>query len=292
MKKRCVLLLLVLVLAGLVTTRAAARPTPAPGPRTVGEGTYTVSGLAGNYDLVNRLWEFPAGSWTPLHTHPGRTLLVVLAGEFTLREKGKESRYPAGTFWTETPGIEHAAGNQGTNTALVSAAYLLPKDAPLSTPVPGTATPPIAGKPLFTSKVSLSGLSGDYDFTERVLDFAPGVWTPLHTHPGPVLLTVLEGTFTLREEGKERTYAAGTFWQETPGHVHMAGNRGTTNARVSAVYLVPKGAPLATTVQGPAGGLPATGENAAPAVLGLLVAVGLSLVVCGRLVRHVVRGAS
>jgi quercetin dioxygenase-like cupin family protein len=160
----------------------------------------------------------------------------------------------------------HAAGNQGTSTALVSAAYLLPKDAPLSVPVPGTDAPPIAGKPLVTSKFSLSGLTGDYDFTERVLDFAPGVWTPLHAHPGPVLLTVLEGEFTLREEGKESRYPAGTFWTETPGHVHMAGNMGTTNARVSAVYLVPKGAPLATIVQIPSGGLPLpnTGVAGAP----------------------------
>ena len=114
----------------------------------------------------------------------------------------------------------------------------------------------------------------------------------LDSPDGPVLLTVLAGTLTLREAGTERTYAAGTFWTETPGQVHMAGNRGTTTARVSAVYLVPKGAPVATTVQVPSGGLPATGENAAPAVLGLLVAVGLSLVVCGRLVRHRDRGAS
>src|SRR5919202_1823807 len=112
MKTRCILSLLVVLTVGLVTTETGASPAAAPGPRTVGEGTYPVSGLAGDYDVVNRLWEFPAGSWTPLHTHPGRTLLVVLAGAFTLREAGKASKYPAGTFWTETPGIEHAAGNQ------------------------------------------------------------------------------------------------------------------------------------------------------------------------------------
>lgn len=116
MKKLCMLLLLVVTATLITTTKTAASPAAAPGPRTVGEGTFTVSSLAGDYDLVNHLWEFPAGSWTPLHTHPGRTLLVVLAGEFTLREDGKESRYPAGTFWTEAPAMVHAAGNQGQAT--------------------------------------------------------------------------------------------------------------------------------------------------------------------------------
>jgi quercetin dioxygenase-like cupin family protein len=292
MNRFSVLAGLALLITGPMSAAAAGGVAQTPRPTTVSEGKYTVSGLSGNYDLVNRIWDFPAGSWTPLHTHPGRTLLVVTEGEFTLREEGKELKYGAGTFWSETPGVVHEAGNNGSGNARVSAAYLLPKDAPLSTPVQGAPTPAIAGKPIYTTKLTLSGIRGDYDFVARVLDFAPGVWTPLHTHPGNVILTVMEGEFTLREEGKELKYPAGTSWTEAPGHVHMAGNMGTTNARVSAVYLVPKGAALAETVQAPPVGMPATGGHQSPAGWIPLVLLGLGLLALGsggHLVRRKVR---
>src|SRR5215211_5448695 len=47
------------------------------------------------------------------------------------------------------------------------------------------------------------------EILETVLDFAPGAWTPLHTHGGPVYVTVLDGTITLRSVGTDTTFAAG-----------------------------------------------------------------------------------
>jgi quercetin dioxygenase-like cupin family protein len=51
-------------------------------------------------------------------------------------------------------------------------------------------------------------------------DFDPGAWTPAHWHDGPLLVTVVEGELTMRQQGAERTLKAGDLWIEYPGVVH------------------------------------------------------------------------
>jgi len=82
-----------------------------------------------------------------------------------------------------------------------------------------------------------------------ILEFAPGTWTPLHTHGGTALVRVLEGEMTRRTRGVDDTFRAGEGWVETPGDVHAAGNAGPATARVLVTFLLPTGAPL-TTVEG------------------------------------------
>src|SRR5205823_3160806 len=48
-------------------------------------------------------------------------------------------------------------------------------------------------------------VAGDYSLVSLILDFKPGAGIPVHTHPGPVVVTVLEGAITLNEAGTERT---------------------------------------------------------------------------------------
>src|SRR5262245_19967605 len=50
---------------------------------------------------------------------------------------------------------------------------------------------------------------GPTDVVQLVLDFAPGSFSPPHTHPGPTFVTVLEGAITRRAEGTEETFQAG-----------------------------------------------------------------------------------
>lgn len=95
-------------------------------------------------------------------------------------------------------------------------------------------------------------LPGPFEVVHLILDFAPGTWTPLHTHGGQGLVTVLEGTMTRREQGAETVYPAGQGWVETPGREHAAGNASATPASVLVTFLLPKGAPL-TTAQGTGG---------------------------------------
>jgi quercetin dioxygenase-like cupin family protein len=87
-----------------------------------------------------------------------------------------------------------------------------------------------------------------FETIQMVLDFAPGSWTPPHTHGGETFVTVLEGEITVRQYGSETTYRVGEGWRETPGAVHAAGNTTAEKARVFVTFLLPAGAPLTTVV--------------------------------------------
>jgi quercetin dioxygenase-like cupin family protein len=66
-----------------------------------------------------------------------------------------------------------------------------------------------------------------------------------HTHPGPLMVYVISGAFSLDYEGKPNiTYNAGdTFYVESD-HVHEGINRGTVPAVGVATFVTPKGAVL------------------------------------------------
>ena len=102
-------------------------------------------------------------------------------------------------------------------------------------------------------------ISEPFEIVHLVLDFAPGAWTPAHTHGGQGVVTVLDGTMTRRSEGTEAVFRVGESWVE-PGVVHEAGNATANRATVMVTFLLPKGAPL-TTVGAP--GLPNTGAGGA-----------------------------
>jgi uncharacterized OsmC-like protein/quercetin dioxygenase-like cupin family protein len=95
------------------------------------------------------------------------------------------------------------------------------------------------------------------EMVQLILDFAPGAWTPLHSHGGPMIVTILEGEMTVisdQENGEETVYGPGEFWIETPGDTHVAGNNSDENARVAVLVLLPEGASLTTVVEGEASG--------------------------------------
>ena len=91
--------------------------------------------------------------------------------------------------------------------------------------------------------------SGEYALMTAVLDFPIGAGFPNHLHGGYVLVTVLSGEITLREKGTERIVKAGESWTEDPGNVHSVVNAGPTTTRVSATFLLPKGAEMTTFVK-------------------------------------------
>jgi quercetin dioxygenase-like cupin family protein len=96
------------------------------------------------------------------------------------------------------------------------------------------------------SAMPLSVTAGNYTLVSVVLDFAPGAGISEHTHGGALLVTVLQGQATLREEGGSQTYKPGEGWMEMPGHKHSAINDGAADDRVALVALLPKGAELTT----------------------------------------------
>lgn len=95
--------------------------------------------------------------------------------------------------------------------------------------------------------------SGHFQLVQSRLHFAPGAATPWHTHPGQVVVTVLEGenTFTMGE--MTHVYRAGDSFVELPGEVWMqARNAGSAPMSVMASYLLPWDAPLSAPRPGDA----------------------------------------
>src|SRR5687768_16633742 len=73
-------------------------------------------------------------------------------------------------------------------------------------------------------RVAGQPVAGPAEVVTFVLDFAPGAATPPHTHPGLVVVTVLEGAVTFRHVHGEKTYRVGESFTEVPGEVGTALN--------------------------------------------------------------------
>ena len=70
-----------------------------------------------------------------------------------------------------------------------------------------------------------------------------------HTHPGTLLVHVLEGALTFEHEGRPaRTYRAGESLTAEPGKIHEGINGGNTPVRAIATFIVEKDKPLASQV--------------------------------------------
>lgn len=102
---------------------------------------------------------------------------------------------------------------------------------------------------------SINLQDGSNIITARVT-FQPGAVFPWHTHPGPVLITVVEGEFvyTLAEDCLDRWYPAGTALIDAGfQNVHSAYNPSATQETVVvATFLgIPEGEPPTEFVDGP-----------------------------------------
>lgn len=116
-----------------------------------------------------------------------------------------------------------------------------------ATPSP---TPPLRPTVLFQSKLSNPQISGEFDIVRQVNVYPPGSFTVQHTHAGPVLITVLKGTLTMRTDGTEKDVAAGQSFVELPGPVIQGGNKSSSDIEWVADIFVPKGAAVSTPVPG------------------------------------------
>jgi quercetin dioxygenase-like cupin family protein len=83
-----------------------------------------------------------------------------------------------------------------------------------------------------------------------IVEIAPGVTAPKHTHPGEEIIYVLEGSLEYEVEGKPPvTLKAGDVLFIPAGTMHSATNVGTGNGAELATYIVEKGKPLLTVVK-------------------------------------------
>jgi quercetin dioxygenase-like cupin family protein len=83
-----------------------------------------------------------------------------------------------------------------------------------------------------------------------LVEFAPGVSFPKHSHPGEELVYVTEGLLEYALEGKEPvTLKAGDVLFIPAGIPHAVKNVGSGNAAELATYIVEKGKPLVVMVK-------------------------------------------
>jgi quercetin dioxygenase-like cupin family protein len=96
-------------------------------------------------------------------------------------------------------------------------------------------------------------LSGKFDGLEATfveVVFEPGRSSTPHRHPGFVLGYVLEGRFRFALQGQpERVLGPGDVFYEPPDAIHLAsGSAGDETARVLAIIVAEKGAPITMPV--------------------------------------------
>jgi len=90
----------------------------------------------------------------------------------------------------------------------------------------------------------------DRVFTLLAAEWAPGVTTGRHTHPGDEHGTVVEGTLVTRQDGGEwKTVTAGQSYYVPAGVVHETKNTGNVTAKSYNAFITEKGKPRATPVQ-------------------------------------------
>jgi quercetin dioxygenase-like cupin family protein len=83
-----------------------------------------------------------------------------------------------------------------------------------------------------------------------LVEFAPGVVAPNHSHPGEEIVYVVEGLLEYALEGRPPvTLKAGDVLFIPAGTPHAVTNVGSGNAAELATYIVEKGKPLLTLVK-------------------------------------------
>jgi quercetin dioxygenase-like cupin family protein len=97
--------------------------------------------------------------------------------------------------------------------------------------------------PHFKIKLQDSSSPGDVVVQKFVL--APGGQSGWHLHPGPAVVTVKSGEFTLdQDDCSSATYSAGQVVVEPTGHVHRVRNLGASDLEFWVTFLdIPVGSP-------------------------------------------------
>jgi LPXTG-motif cell wall-anchored protein len=284
------------MLASLRSAEVASSQELPPGPTQRMRTEFRPTDPPGQVELVQLVLEFAAGAFTPSHTHGGEGFVTLLEGEQTVRDQaGQDQRFQAGGSFVERPGEFLVVGNTGSTRSRVLVTFLLPEGAPLTTTRQGMVTGQVPPGPTTAAqfRMQLPDLpAAPYDVIHLLLDFAPGAFTPAHTHGGVGVVTVLSGEMTVRhQDGQEQRFQTGESFVESPGEFLVVGNSTQTVASVGVVFLLPEGAPLTTVAAGPGSApiqvpsaLPRTGEAAAP--MEALAILGIALVLAGAVLRR------
>lgn len=86
-------------------------------------------------EVVMAKAEFPKGTSTGRHTHPGEESSYVAAGTMSLEVEGVKKTYKAGESFLVPAGKVHDAINIDAGDSVVIANYIVEKGKPVTTPV-------------------------------------------------------------------------------------------------------------------------------------------------------------
>ena len=108
-------------------------------------------------------------------------------------------------------------------------------------------TPPVQPSPIKRTVLQKTDVPGtNLEMIYATVEIAPGFKAGRHFHPGVVMAQVIDGEFWLHVDGQpEKVLRAGDSLTLADRAIH---NEGATDkpARLSAVYVVEKGKPLAS----------------------------------------------
>jgi quercetin dioxygenase-like cupin family protein len=103
----------------------------------------------GAFEIVVQKIVAEPGATFGWHYHPGENINVVASGTLSLYHAKKctlEVTYPTGSGFSTSPDEVHLARNEGTDTLIIYATYLVPKQTPalplrIDQPSPGAGCP-------------------------------------------------------------------------------------------------------------------------------------------------------
>jgi quercetin dioxygenase-like cupin family protein len=124
--------------------------------------------------------------------------------------------------------------------ALIGASALAPSSL-LAQSAASTQPPDIKRTDVLRSDLSVPGR----EVIQVLVEFAPGVAFPKHSHPGEEIAYVIEGTLEYALDGRPAvTLKPGDALLIPAGTAHAVKNIGTGSASELATYIVEKGKPL------------------------------------------------
>ena len=125
------LALVVLIAGSLVLAQAIQGGELPPGPTLVSIASFEIPDeLSEEHEVVVMVVDLPPGVWTPLHSHAGPAVVLILEGEATAEdEAGNRTTYGPGESLIEPHGWRHRAGNETEENVRMVFTVLMPKGA-------------------------------------------------------------------------------------------------------------------------------------------------------------------
>jgi len=114
-------------LAGFQATGAFAQDLP-PGVTIAANMAFAPPAGLGAFQAMTFVIDVAPGAGLPLHSHPGRSEVMVLQGELTEKKPaGDQKVYRMGETFMEEPGEVHAVTNTGSGAVRLIWTLLLPE---------------------------------------------------------------------------------------------------------------------------------------------------------------------